>query len=85
MEEGVNHGITMDEGGTGPQDGEDGQSLTTDFDSGTYMVTLYAMQRTIGEINLDPKRSTTYESCSKTSIASQCLRMIQKMTLFMHS
>jgi hypothetical protein len=85
MEEGANHGITMDEGGKGPQDGEDGQSLTMAFDSGTYMVTLYTMQRIIGEINLDPKRSTTYESCSKTSIVSQCLRMIQKMTLFVHS
>jgi hypothetical protein len=73
MEEGANHGMTMDGGGQGPQDGEDrGHPLMTDINRETYMATLYATQRTIGEINSDLKRSTTYESCSKTSIISQC-------------
>jgi hypothetical protein len=65
MEEGVNHGITVDGGGKGPHDAEDGYPLTMDIDSGTYMATPYAMQRTIEEINLDPKRRTTYELCFK--------------------
>jgi hypothetical protein len=43
MEDGANHGITLDGGGKGPQDGEEGYPLTMDIASGIYMATLYAM------------------------------------------